>query len=55
MVLNMVGVPGEGIALILGVDRLLDMMRTVPNVTGDVLTSMWIARGERARDIPAAG
>jgi hypothetical protein len=33
MVLVMVGVPGEGIALILGVDRILDMARTVPNVT----------------------
>jgi DAACS family dicarboxylate/amino acid:cation (Na+ or H+) symporter len=47
MVLGMVGVPGEGIALILGVDRILDMVRTVPNVTGDLLTSIVIARSER--------
>jgi dicarboxylate/amino acid:cation (Na+ or H+) symporter, DAACS family len=46
MVLGMVGVPGEGIALILGVDRILDMSRTVPNITGDVLTSIVVARSE---------
>jgi DAACS family dicarboxylate/amino acid:cation (Na+ or H+) symporter len=47
MVLDMVGVPGEGIALILGVDRILDMARTVPNVTGDLLTSLIVAKSER--------
>lgn len=47
MVLDMVGVPGEGIALILGVDRILDMARTVPNVTGDLLTSLMVAKSER--------
>ncbi|MGH7476711.1 MAG: dicarboxylate/amino acid:cation symporter [Longimicrobiales bacterium] len=46
MVLGMVGVPGEGIALVLGVDRILDMTRTVPNVTGDLLTSLWITKSE---------
>jgi DAACS family dicarboxylate/amino acid:cation (Na+ or H+) symporter len=46
MVLVMVGVPGEGIALILGVDRILDMARTVPNVSGDVLCSVVIAKSE---------
>ncbi|MBW3552803.1 MAG: dicarboxylate/amino acid:cation symporter [Gemmatimonadetes bacterium] len=46
MVLVMVGIPAEGIALILGVDRLLDMARTVPNVTGDLLTSLVVARQE---------
>ncbi len=46
MVLGMVGVPGEGIALVLGVDRILDMARTVPNVTGDLLTSLWITKSE---------
>ncbi len=35
MILNSINVPAEGIALILGVDRLLDMCRTVPNITGD--------------------
>ena len=53
MVLVMVGVPGEGIALILGVDRLLDMARTVPNVTGDLLTSLVVTRYE-ARRAPLA-
>jgi DAACS family dicarboxylate/amino acid:cation (Na+ or H+) symporter len=47
MVMAMVGIPGEGIALILGVDRILDMARTVPNVTGDLLTSLIVARSER--------
>lgn len=46
MVLGMVGVPGEGIALVLGVDRILDMSRTVPNVTGDLITSLYITRRE---------
>lgn len=46
MVLVMVGIPAEGIALILGVDRLLDMARTVPNVTGDLLTSLIVAKQE---------
>jgi len=49
MVLEMVGVPGTGIALILGVDRILDMSRTVPNVTGDLLTSLIVARSEGAK------
>jgi len=53
MVLQMVGVPGEGIALILGVDRILDMARTVPNVTGDVLTSIVVARSEGLPLIPS--
>lgn len=46
MVLGMVGVPGEGIALVLGVDRILDMARTVPNVTGDLITSLYITKSE---------
>ncbi len=46
LVLQTVGVPAEGIALVLGVDRLLDMARTVPNVTGDLLTSLVVARSE---------
>ncbi len=46
MVLGMVGVPMEGIAIILGIDRLLDMCRTVLNVTGDLLTALIVARFE---------
>jgi len=52
LVLVTVGVPGEAIALILGVDRILDMARTVPNVTGDLLTSMVVARSEGAELFP---
>lgn len=46
MVLEIVGVPGTGIALILGVDRVLDMSRTVPNVTGDLLTALIVTKSE---------
>lgn len=46
MVLKQVGLPVEGIGLILGVDRLLDMLRTVVNVTGDAIVSMVIAKLE---------
>jgi DAACS family dicarboxylate/amino acid:cation (Na+ or H+) symporter len=53
MVLVMVGVPGEGIALILGVDRILDMARTVPNVTADLLASIVVARSEGYQLVPA--
>jgi DAACS family dicarboxylate/amino acid:cation (Na+ or H+) symporter len=53
MVLVMVGVPGEGIALILGVDRILDMARTVPNVTADLLASIVVARSEGYELVPA--
>ncbi|MGF1509880.1 MAG: dicarboxylate/amino acid:cation symporter [Myxococcota bacterium] len=46
MVLTTVGVPSEGLALILGVDRLLDMFRTTTNVVGDSSASVFIARLE---------
>ena len=46
MVLTAVGVPTEGIALVLGVDRLLDMFRTSVNVVGDATASVVIARSE---------
>ncbi|MCI0690518.1 dicarboxylate/amino acid:cation symporter [candidate division KSB1 bacterium] len=46
IVLQMVGVPAEGIAIILGVDRILDMCRTVLNVTGDITCAAYIARSE---------
>ena len=48
MVLGMVGVPVEGIAIILGVDRILDMCRTVVNVTGDMVTATIVHRFEGA-------
>ncbi|WAK04087.1 dicarboxylate/amino acid:cation symporter [Methylobacter sp. YRD-M1] len=50
MVFNQVGLPVEGIGLIMGVDRILDMMRTVVNITGDAVVTCIIARGENALD-----
>ncbi|MSP74339.1 MAG: dicarboxylate/amino acid:cation symporter [Myxococcales bacterium] len=47
MILGMVGVPPESIALILGVDRFLDMCRTTLNVTGDLAAAVVVAHGER--------
>jgi DAACS family dicarboxylate/amino acid:cation (Na+ or H+) symporter len=44
MVLGMVGVPIEGIAIVLGTDRLLDMSRTLVNVTGDMVTATVVER-----------
>lgn len=49
LVLVRVGVPPEMLALILGVDRLVDMARTVPNVTSDILCALWVDKAERAR------
>jgi len=46
MVLSAVGIPPEGIAIILGMDRLLDMGRTVLNVTGDVVTATFVTKSE---------
>jgi Na+/H+-dicarboxylate symporter len=46
MILVMVGVPAEGIGLILGVDRFLDMCRTTLNVTGDLVVATVVSRGE---------
>jgi DAACS family dicarboxylate/amino acid:cation (Na+ or H+) symporter len=47
VVLQMMHIPAEGIAIILGVDRLLDMCRTVLNVVGDVTCAAYIARTEK--------
>jgi len=51
IVLNSVGLPVEGLALILGVDRPLDMLRTVVNITGDSTVSSIVARSEGELDI----
>ena len=45
MVLASVGIPAEGLALILGVDRPLDMLRTAVNVTGDATVAAIIDKG----------
>ncbi|PCK31848.1 dicarboxylate/amino acid:cation symporter [Pseudoalteromonas piscicida] len=50
MVLNQVGLPVEGIALIIGVDRLLDMTRTAVNVTGDCMVTCVVAKSENEFD-----
>ncbi len=55
MVLTSVGLPVEGIAIIMGVDRLLDMSRTVTNITGDACVAVCVARTEeRSEASPAA-
>lgn len=46
LVFNQVGLPVEGIGLILGVDRILDMIRTAVNVTGDAVISTVVAKSE---------
>ena len=46
MILGLVGVPAEGIGMILGVDRFLDMCRTTINVTGDLAAAVVVSRGE---------
>jgi DAACS family dicarboxylate/amino acid:cation (Na+ or H+) symporter len=52
MILGLVGIPAEGIGMILGLDRFLDMCRTTLNVTGDLAAAVVVARGEP--DGPAA-
>ncbi|MGG0891410.1 dicarboxylate/amino acid:cation symporter [Cytobacillus horneckiae] len=49
MVLQSVNLPVEGIALILGIDRLLDMARTAVNITGDAACAVWVTEAERKR------
>jgi len=47
MILNSVNIPAEGIAIILGVDRLLDMARTISNISGDAAISVVVAASEK--------
>ena len=51
MVLNQVGLPVEGIALIIGVDRLLDMIRTAVNITGDAVVTCIVGKSEGAMNL----
>lgn len=55
LILTMVGVPAEGIGLILGVDRFLDMCRTTLNVTGDLVAATVVSRGEKDVSAEQAG
>jgi Na+/H+-dicarboxylate symporter len=60
LVFSQVGLPVEGIAIILGVDRLLDMVRTAVNVSGDAVVTTIVAKSENCIDLdvfndPAAG
>ena len=50
MVLQQVGLPVEGIGLIIGVDRLLDMLRTVVNISGDGMVTTVVASSEDRLD-----
>src|SRR3546814_1173197 len=51
LILGMVGVPPEGIGLVLGVDRFLDMCRTTLNVTGDLVAATVVSAGEKDWDL----
>ena len=50
MVFNSVGLPVEGIALIMGIDRILDMMRTAVNITGDAVCTIIVSDQNKALD-----
>lgn len=50
MVLSSVGLPTEGIALIMGIDRILDMMRTAVNITGDAVCTTIVSYQEKVLD-----
>jgi Na+/H+-dicarboxylate symporter len=52
VVLGQVGVPPDMLGLILGVDRLIDMTRTVPNVTSDLICSIWVAKKTPVAEVP---
>ena len=51
MVLESAGLPVQGIALVIGVDRILDMMRTTVNVMGDCVCCLAVAKSEQALDL----
>lgn len=50
MVLQSVGLPVEGIALVLAVDRILDMLRTAVNITGDAVCAVFVDRSEGGKE-----
>jgi Na+/H+-dicarboxylate symporter len=54
IILEAVGVPSTSIALILGVDRILDMVRTTTNITGDAAVAVIVATSENQSDTTAS-
>ncbi len=54
VVLTQVGIPIEGVALVLGVERILDMLRTTVNIVGDSTAAVVMANWENELDPPAA-
>jgi Na+/H+-dicarboxylate symporter len=52
IVLTQLGIPLEGIALVVGVERILDMARTTVNVTGDTTCAVWVAKTEGELNVP---
>jgi Na+/H+-dicarboxylate symporter len=50
LILNTVGLPMEGIAIVAGIDRVLDMARTAVNVSGDLMVTTLIAKSEEQLD-----
>ncbi|WP_437872964.1 dicarboxylate/amino acid:cation symporter [Sorangium sp. So ce363] len=55
MILGMLGIPPEGLGLVLGVDRFLDMCRTVINVVGDLAAAVFVSRDQHPKPQGAAG
>lgn len=55
MVLEQVGLPIAGIALIVGVDRILDMLRTAVNITGDAVVALVVDNGEKTNNLKSNG
>jgi len=53
IVLEALGIPLEGLAMVLGVERILDMTRTAVNVTGDAAAAVWVAKTEGELNIPS--
>ncbi len=51
MVLQQAGLPIEGIGLLIGIDRLMDMLRTVVNVSGDAMTACVVGKSEKKLDM----
>jgi DAACS family dicarboxylate/amino acid:cation (Na+ or H+) symporter len=54
LVAGTVGIPAQGVAIVVGVDRIIDMCRTTVNVNGGILAAAYLARSERPVQIPAS-